>query len=167
MPNLPPLLRGSTSLVLLLATAATLAGCATLGSRVADEHHTLMSEPIDPLWAELTDVYRDLDLPIAEMPIREPEIRSGDVPLDGRLASGLSGRGLVTCPPGEGEPGPGSEELAFLRVRTWLETDSEGASADVVTELEAWRTTNEGRRRACRSTGRLERRIADELRSRV
>lgn len=164
MPDLPPPLRGPTSLVLLLATAATLAGCARLGSRVADEHRTPMSEPLDPLWAELTDVYRDLGLPIAEMPIREPEIRTGDVPLDGRLASGLAGRRLVTCPPDEGEPGPGSEELAVLRVSTRLEGE---AAADVITRVEAWRTTDEGRRRECRSTGRLERRIADELRSRA
>lgn len=164
MPDLPPLLRRPTSLVLLLASAAAMAGCASLGSRLADEHRTPLGEPLDPLWAELTDVYRDLGLPIAEMPIREPEIRTGDVPLDDGSLSGVSGGRLVDCPPGEGEPGAGVERLAFLRVSTRLEGE---AAADVITRVEAWRTTAEGRRRDCRSTGRLERRIADELRSRV
>lgn len=156
--------RAPASVAAILTLALTVAGCATMGSRINEEHRTPMAEPFDMLWAELEPVYRDLGLPIAELPVREPVIRTGDVPLDIEGMTPEVGR-LVTCPGYEGEPGPASEEGAFLQVTTRLE--QEGSAADVITEVDAWRTTDEGGRRTCRSTGRLERRIADELRARV
>lgn len=151
--------------ILLAVVTLTLAGCASAGTRLADEHRTPMSAPFDMLWAELEPTYRDLGIPIAQLPTREPVIRSGDVGLD---VAGLvrdTGRDLVRCPRDEGEPGPAPEKGVFIRVVTRLE--QEGSTADVVTDLEAWRTDERGRRRSCRSTGALERQIADELRRRV
>lgn len=165
MPHRSVPRRFPTCLALLAAVAFTLAGCAATGARLADAHRTPLGEPLDPLWAELPEVYRDLGLTIAELPIREPEIRTVDMPLDGRSPSRVSHGRIATCPHDEGAARPAGEPNAFFRVRTWLESD--GAAADVVTRLDAWQMTNEGRRRSCRSTGVLERRIADELRSRV
>jgi hypothetical protein len=154
-----------TGLAAILTTALTLAGCATTESRISEEHRTPLAEPFDMAWAELENVYRTLDLPIAELPVREPVIRTGDVPLDAHGVAPEAAGKLVDCPGYEGEPGPGSERGAFLRVTTRLE--QKGSAADVITEIDAWRTTDRGHRRTCRSTGVLERRIADELKARV
>ena len=72
----------------------------------------------------------------------------------------------VSCPAPEGTPGEGSEAGARLRVTTTLRPAD--GSTDVVSRVEAWRDAGGTRPHPveCRSTGVLERRIADLLRRR-
>lgn len=150
-----------------LAAAILGAACASTGAHLNEEgRETPVAVPADRLWLELEDVYRDLGLPIASTDPRGRTIRSGNVPLQGGVLAGVPGGDPVSCPALPGAPGAGSEAGVMLRVTTTLRPVD--GSTDVVSRVEAWRTAGGTRPRPieCRSTGVLERRIAELLRRR-
>lgn len=157
-PRLPPLLSAT------LAAPLLLAGCASTGASLNEARETPVAAPADRLWLELEDVYRDLGLPISSTDPRARVIRSGNV--DAGSLSRVPGGDLVSCPALPDAPGTGSESGALLRVTTTLRPVD--GSTDVVSRVEAWRDAGGTRPRPveCRSTGVLERRIADLLRRR-
>lgn len=164
MSHRPALRPAPIRTLLVLAAAAAVTGCAATGARFTEGDRASLGVPVASLHGELVEAYRRLGLPVAEVPTVEPEIRSVDVSLDdGRLPRIASTR-LVSCPARKGASEPGSTRNVSLRVHTRLERD--GAGTDVVSEVEAWRTTMEGPL-SCRSTGVLEHRIFEELRSTI
>lgn len=150
--------------VAVLAAAVLGAGCASTGGGPNEARETPVAAPADRLWLELEDVYRDLGLPISSTDPRGRSIRSGNVAA-GSL-SRVPGGDLVSCPALPDGSGTGSESGALLRVTTTLRPVD--GSTDVVSRVEVWRDAGGTRPRPveCRSTGVLERRIADLLRER-
>lgn len=153
-----------------LAALLLVPACASMGSHVgggdAEGHTTPLAAPADRLWLELEGVYRDLGLPIASVEARDRVVRSGAVALEDGGLLRVPERRVVACPAPGDTAGPGSEAGATLTVTTTLRP-ADGAT-DVVSRVEAWRTAGTGpaRRIECRSTGALERRIAELLRER-
>lgn len=149
----------------LLAAVLMLSGCASTGAHLNEGHRIHTGADVDRVWAELDATYRELGLPVAEPPFGKPVISSGDLVLnEGRLPR-ISGRRLVNCPVGGDSAGSRRVDRALLRVRTWVE--DEGPTVDLISRVEAWRITDGDGVRPCRSTGVLERLIADRIRTRI
>lgn len=160
--------RSSPLLPTALAALLLVPACASTGAHLNEEREAIsVSVPPDRLWLELEDVYRDLGLRISSTDPREQVIRSGNVPLEEGGLPRVPGGDLVSCPAPRDTPGPGLEAGAMLRVTTTLHPD--GGFTDVASRVEAWRTAGgtRARRIECRSTGVLERRIAELLRRRT
>lgn len=133
-----------------LATVAT----------VAPAVSTILA-PIDRVWRALPAVYDSLGIPVDRLEHDKHIIGNPGFELRRRLG-GVPLRRYLDCGDAQGGPSADTYEVT-LSVLTELQPTETGTSAATVVQATARPVTFAGERTACKSTGRLERRVAELL----